>query len=87
MMYFEGQYQYAICIDLVTTCWDHRNFSQADAIDRQEIIGTWYVILFFLFWLFLLFSFLFLQIQAIFFQNDFLYKFWSVFQSITVFNQ
>lgn len=40
-MYFEGHFQYAICIDLVTTCWDHRNFSQADAIDRQEIIGKW----------------------------------------------
>lgn len=39
MLYFEGQYQYAICIDLVTTCWDYRNFSQADAVDRQEIIG------------------------------------------------
>lgn len=38
-MYFQGQFQYAICIDLVTTSWDHRNFSQADAIDRQEIIG------------------------------------------------
>ncbi|XP_031636302.1 ERI1 exoribonuclease 2-like [Contarinia nasturtii] len=37
-MYFQGQFQYAICIDFVTTCWDHRNFSQADAIDRQEII-------------------------------------------------
>lgn len=39
MMYFEGEYKYAICMDLVTTCWDHRNFSNADAIDRQEIIG------------------------------------------------
>lgn len=46
-MYFQGQFQYAICIDLVTTCWDHTNFSSADAIDRQEIIGkhqlsTWF---------------------------------------------
>lgn len=39
IMYFQGEFKYAICIDLVTTCWDHRNFSQADAIERQEIIG------------------------------------------------
>lgn len=39
MLYFTGHYQYAICIDLVTTCWDKRNFSQADAVDQQEIIG------------------------------------------------
>lgn len=39
MLHFEGHYQYAICIDLVTTCWEHRNLSQTDAVDRQEIIG------------------------------------------------
>lgn len=41
MWYVENRYKYAICINLTTTCWDYRNFSQADAVDRQEIIGKW----------------------------------------------
>lgn len=39
MMYFGCDYKYAICIDMVTTCWDTQNLMNADAIDRQEIIG------------------------------------------------
>lgn len=39
MLFFNGHYQYAICIDMVTTCWDKKNYSQADEVDRQEIIG------------------------------------------------
>lgn len=38
-MYFECDYKYAICIDFVTTCWDTQDLMNADAIDRQEIIG------------------------------------------------
>lgn len=53
MWYVENRYKYAICINLTTTCWDYRNFSQADAVDRQEIIGKW---------LFLSFIYLFMKI-------------------------
>lgn len=38
-MYFESEFKYAICIDLVTTLWNHTNLTNADEIDRQEIIG------------------------------------------------
>lgn len=38
-MYFDCDYKYAICMDLVATCWDTQNLMNADAIDRQEIIG------------------------------------------------
>lgn len=39
MMYFESEFKYAICTDLLTTSWSHHNLSNADEIDRQEIIG------------------------------------------------
>lgn len=40
-MYFESEFKYAVIIDFVTTSWSTQNFSNADAIDRQEIIGEW----------------------------------------------
>lgn len=40
-MYFESEFKYAVIIDMVTTSWSYQNFSNADAIDRQEIIGEW----------------------------------------------
>lgn len=49
MWYVENRYKYAICINLTTTCWDYRNFSQADAVDRQEIIGRFCFLLFLFF--------------------------------------
>lgn len=48
-MYFESEFKYAVIIDLVTTSWSYQNFSNADAIDRQEIIGEWKILIIFFF--------------------------------------
>lgn len=48
-MYFESEFKYAVIIDLVTTSWSYQNFSNADAIDRQEIIGEWKILIIFSF--------------------------------------
>lgn len=56
-MYFESEFKYAVIIDLVTTSWSYQNFSNADAIDRQEIIGEWKILINF----FCLFFFVFVE--------------------------
>lgn len=54
-MYFESEFKYAVIIDLVTTSWSYQNFSNADAIDRQEIIGEWKILINFFLFIFFVF--------------------------------